>query len=61
MSEELDQKGRWAQYRVAMQTIAAGLGTTVDCTAKYERLGVNFDTSGVTVEQAAALREALIN
>ena len=51
----MDQKERWQQYRSAMQTIAAALGTTVACKGKYERLSVTFDASALTVEQAAAL------
>lgn len=53
--KKMDQKERWQQYREAMQTIAAGFGTTVECTKKYERLGVHFETAGLTAEQAAAL------
>lgn len=53
--QNLDQKKRWEQYRAAMQTIAAAMGTTVECTKKYERLSVTFDTSQLTAEQAAAL------
>jgi hypothetical protein len=55
MSQDPDQKTRWQQYREAMQTLAATMGTTVECTGKYERLSVTFDTSLLSAEQAAAL------
>jgi len=51
----MQQKARWQQYQKAMQTLAAALGTTVECGGKYERLCVVFDTSEVSAEQAAAL------
>lgn len=51
----LEDREDWKRYRAAMQVIATRFGVPVRSVQKYSYLNVNFNTAGLSVDEAAAL------